>query len=68
MTVSRVRADRLGAMGSWMGARIALFYATLRPETKALVQLYGAGAGSINPLPGCGSCHVDRTKLFRRSR
>jgi carboxymethylenebutenolidase len=43
-----VRADRLGAIGSWMGARIALFYATLRPEIKALVQLYGAGAGSIN--------------------
>jgi carboxymethylenebutenolidase len=43
-----VRADRLGAMGSWMGARIALFYACLRPEIKALVQLYGAGAGSIN--------------------
>jgi dienelactone hydrolase len=43
-----VRADRLGAMGSWMGGRIALFYACLRPEIKALVQLYGAGAGSIN--------------------
>lgn len=43
-----VRADRLGAMGSWMGQRIALFYATLRPEIKALVQLYGGGAGSIN--------------------
>jgi dienelactone hydrolase len=43
-----VRADRLAAIGSWMGARIALFYATLRPEIKALVQLYGGGAGSIN--------------------
>jgi dienelactone hydrolase len=43
-----VRADCLAAMGSWMGARIALFYATLRPEIKALVQLYGGGAGSIN--------------------
>jgi carboxymethylenebutenolidase len=43
-----VRSDRLGAIGSWMGARIALFYACLRPEIKALVQLYGAGAGSIN--------------------
>jgi carboxymethylenebutenolidase len=43
-----VRADRLGAIGSWMGARIALFYATLRPEIKALVQLYSSGAGSIN--------------------
>src|SRR5262245_42818350 len=43
-----VRADRLGAMGSWMGARISLFYATLRPEISALVQLYGGGAGSIN--------------------
>jgi len=43
-----VRVDRLGAMGSWMGARIALFYAALRPEIKALVQLYGGGAGSIN--------------------
>jgi carboxymethylenebutenolidase len=47
-TLPTVRADRLGAIGSWMGARIALFYATLRPEIKALVQLYGAGAGSIN--------------------
>jgi dienelactone hydrolase len=43
-----VRADCLGAMGSWMGARIALFYATLRPEIKALVALYGVGTGSIN--------------------
>jgi dienelactone hydrolase len=43
-----VRADCLAAIGSWMGARIALFYATLRPEIKALVQLYGGGAGSIN--------------------
>src|SRR5262249_48242923 len=43
-----IRADRLAAIGSWMGARIALFYATLRPEIKALVQLYGGGAGSIN--------------------
>ncbi len=47
-SLSAVRADRLAAIGSWMGARIALFYATLRPEIKALVQLYGAGAGSIN--------------------
>jgi dienelactone hydrolase len=46
--LANVRADRLAAIGSWMGARIALFYATLRPEIKALVQLYGAGAGSIN--------------------
>jgi carboxymethylenebutenolidase len=43
-----VRSDRIAAMGSWMGARIALFYATLRPEIKALVQLYAAGEGSIN--------------------
>jgi carboxymethylenebutenolidase len=43
-----VRPDRVAAIGSWMGARIALFYATLRPEIKALVQLYGGGAGSIN--------------------
>jgi carboxymethylenebutenolidase len=48
VSLPTVRADRLGAIGSWMGARIALFYATLRPEMKALVQLYGAGAGSIN--------------------
>src|SRR5215471_9115486 len=47
-SLATVRTDRLGAIGSWMGARIALFYACLRPEIKALVQLYGAGAGSIN--------------------
>lgn len=47
-SLTSVRPDRLAAIGSWMGARIALFYATLRPEIKALVQLYGAGAGSIN--------------------
>jgi len=48
LSLPAVRADRLGAIGSWMGARIALFYATLRPEIKALVQLYSSGAGSIN--------------------
>jgi dienelactone hydrolase len=47
-SLSTARADRLGAIGSWMGARIALFYTTLRPEIKALVQLYSSGAGSIN--------------------
>jgi dienelactone hydrolase len=44
----KVRADGLGAIGSWMGARIALFYAVLRPEVRALVALYGVGTGSIN--------------------
>jgi dienelactone hydrolase len=43
-----VRSDCLAAIGSWMGARIALFYATLRPEMRALVALYGVGTGSIN--------------------
>jgi carboxymethylenebutenolidase len=47
-SLASVRSDRIGAIGSWMGARIALFYATLRPEIKALVQMYSSGAGSIN--------------------